>query len=146
MCAKANPDEHIDALVSRLDPPCAKVKGVRARTLSEQISIGHFRRRIAVPACAIHEQNSSDPPAPELPKRSIDFALTVPSRRMFVMRKKWTVEALCPRASGPPASSRVEQRLQRRDPRRLRGTGGGAQCPPTAAVCHSPRLSSNRAT
>ena len=33
-----------------------------------------------------------------------------------------------------------------RDPRRLRGTGGRAQCPPTGAVCHSPKLSSNRAT
>jgi hypothetical protein len=62
------------------------------------------------------------------------------------VRPKPTVEALCPRASGPPASSKVEQRLQRRDPRRLRGTGGRAPGPADGSVCHSPRLSSNRAT
>ena len=76
------------------------------------------------------------------------FGIAAARRRRgaTAMRKERTVEAPCPRASGPPASSRVEQRLQRRDPRRLRGTSGRAQWPPTAAVCHSPRLSSNRAT
>src|ERR1700722_1615012 len=44
------------------------------------------------------------------------------------------------------ASHAEERREHEEGIRRLRGTSGRAQWPPTAAVSHSPRLSSNRAT
>jgi hypothetical protein len=69
-----SPDEHYDFFVPKLSEligsNCGIVRANKYRTFFGVQS--RFRRTRFI------SKNSSDPPAPELPKRSIDFALTMP--------------------------------------------------------------------